>query len=413
MGFLRPIALRDPRQGHRAATWLELCFDLCFVVAVSSLARTLHDDPTIGGLLRFGAVFVPIWWAWMGYTWFATAWDNDDTLYRILWFGAMLAILWLAAAIGDLVTGDPVPFVLAYVTLRGLLAVQFLRVFRARPTGATPFIRRYLIGNVAGVAIWLLSLAVPGPIQPAIWALGLLVEVATPIWAVASYRGQPYVPRIFHPGHIRERYGLFALIVLGESILAVAVGTADIDWQAAGVVTGVLGFALAAAIWWTYFGRVDADALELGATEAFQWGYGHLFVYAGIAAVGVGIELAILAAAEAGVEAASAGAVAIASSSSAMQPEMVLAASTTSLDVGARLVLGVGIATFLSAVAFLRWSTHHRMADPIVLGRLAAAVACLVVAALPVTPAVTIAVTFLIVISTILLEARSADAPAA
>lgn len=123
-----PIALRDPAESHRTATWLELLFDLCFVVAVSALARTLHDDPSIGGLARFAGLFVPVWWAWMGYTWFATAWDNDDTTYRVAWFGAMFGVLWLAASISEATSGASTMFVIAYVALRLILIGLFLRV---------------------------------------------------------------------------------------------------------------------------------------------------------------------------------------------------------------------------------------------------------------------------------------------
>ena len=145
-----------------------------------------------------------------------------------------------------------------------------------------------------GAAIWLSSLLVPAPARYAVWALGLFVELLGPILAVRTLEN----PRIsFHPRHIAERYGLFTIIVLGESVLAVAAGTAGTDWAPAAVLTAAVGFVAAACIWWLYFDHVGSSGIELGPRPAFYWGYGHFAVYAGIAAFGVGIQLAIEAAA--------------------------------------------------------------------------------------------------------------------
>lgn len=133
----------------------------------------------------------------------------------------------LAASIGQAADGASTMFVIAYVALRLILIGLFARVRPAAPAQVRPFIERYLLGNGAGAVVWLASLAVPEPARYALWVIALGIEIGTPIWAVTTFRGQPYVPRIFHPGHIRERYGLFTLIVLGESILAVAAGTAE------------------------------------------------------------------------------------------------------------------------------------------------------------------------------------------
>ena len=127
--LLRPQVLRDSSEENRTSTWLELFFDLCFVVAVAALARGLHHDPTFGGALRFAAFFVPVWWAWMGFTWYATAFDNDDVAYRTTLLGAMLCILWLAASIHSLYEGETSSFVLAYVAMKLLLVGLYARAW--------------------------------------------------------------------------------------------------------------------------------------------------------------------------------------------------------------------------------------------------------------------------------------------
>lgn len=342
---MRPLVLRDPTEGHRAATWLELFFDLCFVVAVSALARDLHHHPDVAGLVRFLGLLVPVWWAWMGYTWFATAFDNDDAVHRIGFLAAGLGIIWLAASVESVGHGGDASFALAYAFVLAVLVGLFLRVRRAR-TDARPWAHRSAVGNALGMLCWLVSPLLPEALRPLAWIAGMAILMATPMLAVRTLLGRDYRVRVFHPGHIRERYGLFAIIVLGESLLAVASGTSGADWSAPAVVAGVAGFGLAAATWWLYFGHTASDALTLSARAAFLWGYGHLFIYAGIAAMGVGVQLVLESLAE--------------------------GASTKILD-GARLVLTVAGATFLAAMAFIA-ATAAPATDPRVRERVAGAV---------------------------------------
>ena len=294
--FVRPQAMRnltsEQRAEERSSTWLELFFDLCFVVAVAALARGLHHDPTLDGMLRFLGLFVPVWWSWMIFTWYATSFDNDDVPYRVTLFVAMLSILGLAASVGRIGV-DPsavVGFVLAYSLMRFLVAGLFVRGGRSVPANLRPFVAYYAVGNIIGATIWLSSLLVPAPFRYVLWAVGLAVELLGPILAVMTLEN----PRItFHPRHIAERYGLFTLIVLGESVLAVVSGTAGTDWALVPGLTAVAGFVAAVCIWWLYFDHVGSSGIELGPRPAFYWGYGHYAVYAGIAAFGVGVQLAI------------------------------------------------------------------------------------------------------------------------
>src|SRR3712207_1050213 len=170
-----------------------------------------------------------------------------------------------------------------------LLVVMFARVIphagEARGLAVT-----YLVTDLVGGAIWLASLLVGQPGRYWLWVVAMLVLLVGPIFAVRAYSGQPYDER-----HIPERYGLFTIIVLGEGVLAVSATLADVNLNARAIVTGVLGFGLAAAIWWTYFETMTAAALSrerLGA--AFLWGYGQFFAFMGIAAAAVGVELAIV-----------------------------------------------------------------------------------------------------------------------
>jgi low temperature requirement protein LtrA len=291
--LLRPATMRDFDSEDRRVTWLELFFDLIFVAAVAALADGLAHDPTLSGLWHFVALFVPVWWAWMAFTWFATAWDNDDLFHRVTMLTGMLLGIVLAAGIPRLLEGNDRLFVGAYAAMMLLLVVMFARVVphagEARGLAVT-----YLVTDLLGATIWLSSLLVDKPGRYWMWVLAMLVLLVGPILAVRAYQGQPYDER-----HIPERYGLFTIIVLGEGVIAVTAALSEVNLNTRAIITGVLGFALAAAIWWTYFETMTAAALSrerLGA--AFLWGYGQFFAFSGIAAAAVGVELAIVDAAE-------------------------------------------------------------------------------------------------------------------
>ena len=104
-GWIRPAPMREFDVEDRRSTWLELFFDLCFVAAFAALADGLHHDPTMQGLWHFALLFVPVWWAWMEFTWFATAWDNDDLFHRLAMLLAMLLVIVMAAGIASLLKG--------------------------------------------------------------------------------------------------------------------------------------------------------------------------------------------------------------------------------------------------------------------------------------------------------------------
>lgn len=355
----------EQRSEHRASTWLELFFDLCFVVAVAALARGLHDDPSLGGALRFVGLFVPVWWSWMIFSWFADSFDNDDVPYRVTLLAAMLAMLGLAAAVGGVGSdaGSTTGFVVAYAAMRLLLFGLYVRARRGAPSALYAFTTRYAAGNALGAVIWLGSLLVPEPARYWVWAFGLAVELLAPILAVAALEN----PKVsFHPRHIPERYGLFTIIVLGESVLAVAVGTEGTDWAPQAVLTAALGFVCATCVWWLYLDRVDEGGLELEPLPAFYWGYGHLLVYAAIAAFGVGIQLAV--------EGASGA------------PEVALAGEVTAaggdFGLAGRMILGGSVAAFLVAVSFVQYVNRHSLEERVALVRLGVAALLVTLAAL-------------------------------
>jgi low temperature requirement protein LtrA len=272
----------------RHASWLELFFDLVFVVAITELSGQLVGDHSAGGFLRFAALFFPVYVAWQGYMAYADRFDTDDVLFRAAYFAAMLAVAAMAVLIGDVAQGrDSAQFAIAYVCLRSFMLVLYLRAWRAVPD-ARPLIRFYGTGYAVGAALWLASLALATPARYAVWVVAQVLELSLP----------PLTTRIHRrvrtsASHLPERWALFTLIVLGESVVAVAIGTAGTHWRPASAGAAVLGFAAIAAVWWLYFDRQDGVVLRGSTMNVVVYSYAHIPVLMGLAAMSAGLRLLI------------------------------------------------------------------------------------------------------------------------
>ncbi len=285
---------RDPHEAHRVATPLELFFDLVFVVAIASGAAQWHHglaEGHLGDLVNFVMVFFAIWWAWMNYTWFASSYDCDDVMYRLLTFTIMGGSLMLAAGIPDLFgTGQSGLVVGGYAVMRFAMVVMWLRAAASHPEG-----RRTALTYAAGISIvqvlWIGRLLLEGRTVLLVSFFALVVlELLVPI--VAERRG--VTP--FHPHHIAERYALLTIIVLGEVILAAVQAVQGALRQ--GAETGLLaivvgGLLTVFSMWWLYFKRDHAGLFEGGVRTTFLTGYGHYLVFASVAATGAALAAAV------------------------------------------------------------------------------------------------------------------------
>lgn len=291
---LIPMRPRDPGESGRAASTLELFFDLVFVVAVSIAAVSLHHALTEGhvldGILNYAIVFFGIWWAWMNFTWFATSFDTDDWLYRLLTIVQMGGVLVLASGIEPAFQDhDFSVLILAYVVMRLALVAQWLRA--SRSAGSARKATLIYAGGIALVqALWLLSLLLPESAFTVALVVLILAEVAVPI--VAERTGS--TP--WHPHHITERYGLFTLIVLGESLLASAnaiIGALHASHDLGPLISiAALTLISTAALWWIYFW--PPHHLAIGSlSRSLAYGYGHYFIFAAAGALSAGIEVEI------------------------------------------------------------------------------------------------------------------------
>jgi len=293
---------RDPDEDHRASTPLELFFDLTFVVAVAQASSGLEQGLTGGRIgrvsLGYVLVFFGIWWAWMNFTWFASAYDTDDVPYRIAVLVQMTGVLILAAGVPRaLAHQDFAVMVLGYVVMRLAMVALWLRAAAADRQRRRCALR-YAVGITTLQCAWIAWLAVPDPARLPVFALLAAGELCVPLWAEAASRTP------WHPGHIAERYGLFTIIVLGEAVLATSIvvqaalgGTTSFGDLAPDVIGGLL---VVFSMWWVYFDmpagqlvREVRRAFDDRLSGAFTWGYGHYLIFASAAAVGAGLTVAV------------------------------------------------------------------------------------------------------------------------
>jgi len=296
------MAARDPEEAHRASTPLELFFDLTFVVAVAQAAASLHHG-LVGGhpgdaLAAYPMVFFAIWWAWMNFTWFASAYDTDDAAYRVAVLVLMAGVLIMAAGVPRVFDGRHFEGTVAgYVVMRTAMVGLWLRAAASHPEGRACALR-YAAGIAVLQVFWVARLALPDGLSAPSFLLLVAAELSVPMWAEAAGRTP------WHPRHIAERYGLFTIIVLGETLLAATVGVqAALDDQSdlgdlATVVVG--GLLIVFSMWWMYFDMPAEQLVERARAAfadrlsgAFAWGYGHYLVFASAAAAGAGLAVAV------------------------------------------------------------------------------------------------------------------------
>ena len=286
---------RDAGEPNRAASTLELFFDLVFAIAVSQASTSLFDMLAEGdcalGLPRYLLAFFAIWWAWMNFTWFSTSFDNDDWLYRVLTIVQMGGVLLFASGIEPMFVEDSYTLMIAgYVVMRFAMVLQWLRAAASGgPTRRTALI--YAAGIAVAQVLWVAWLFVPdSPVRTVFLVVLILCEIAVPV--VAESAGHASTP--WHPEHITERYGCFTLILLGESLLgsanAVFSARSDVDSLVRLVELAVLALIVTASMWWIYFWPPHDRAIG-SLRSSLRYGYLHYFVFAAAGAFSAGIEV--------------------------------------------------------------------------------------------------------------------------
>jgi low temperature requirement protein LtrA len=274
----------------RRVTWLELFFDLVFAAAVAQVAAPLRDDYSPAGLLRFAILFVLIWWAWTGHAVFSTRFGSDDAVQRTLTLLQMFGVAVMAANARDaLDSRSSAGFAAAYAILRLILVAQYARA-RSSPR-ARALSTWYFLGHGAAALVWLVSSITPVPERYWLWGLAFAIDLGTPLTAVRHNVNLPP-----DAAHLPERFGLFTLILLGESVVAVMHGIERQEyWSVPAASAAFAGMGTAFFIWWWYFIAAKATAAQPVATHRdairlHTWSYAHLPLYLGLIVAFVGIQ---------------------------------------------------------------------------------------------------------------------------
>ena len=297
------MAGRDPHEPARSATPLELLFDLTFVVAFAQAADQFahllaegHVGAALGG---FAFAMFAICWAWINFSWFASAYDTDDWFYRVTTMVQMIGVIVLALglpatfhSIDEGVHLENGVVVAGYVIMRVAMVAQWLRVAgqdARRRRSALTYAGFTFAAQVGWVALAVLDL--PLATVSVIVPLFCIIEMGGPVMAERKSSGTPW-----HPHHIAERYGLLAIIALGEGIFGTVAAVAAVvdheDWSTEVVLVVVAGLGLTFGLWWNYFMLPSGSILARYRNRAWAWGYGHMLIYASIVATGAGLHVA-------------------------------------------------------------------------------------------------------------------------
>lgn len=296
---MKKILWKPPRlrigagaEEERHATWLELFYDLLFAAVVAQLTFELSEDLSGFGVLTFVALCIPVWWAWVGQSFYATRFDTDDLGHRLFIIVQMFAVAAMAVNVHAGLGRGSAGFALSYAAVRFILVGEYLgaRVFVPAARALT---KRYGLGFGLAAAIWLVSAWVPTPARFYLWGLGLVIDFATPLSA-----GKLHSQLAPHATHLPERFALFILIVLGEAIAGVVMGLTKHPWSSQSGLTAALGLSIAFSLWWAYFDNIDGAAIRSARAQGriwvYQgWLYVHLPLVMGLAATAVGVQYAV------------------------------------------------------------------------------------------------------------------------
>lgn len=300
---LRRMSGRDPHEQHRAATPLELLFDLTFVIgfgiSASEFAHALSEDHVGAGLAGFAFATFAICWAWINFSWFASAYDTDDWVYRLMTMVQMVGVIILSlgipamyATIGGGGHAGNWVMVAGYVIMRIGLVAQWLRAAKQDPQRRAACLTYATVVTIAQVG-WIASIFITASgVQKLLIVIALiLIEMSGPLLAERRMGGTPW-----HAHHIAERYSLLTIIALGEGVVGTVASISAVvsaqGWSVAAVLVAVAGTGLTFGMWWVYFIVPQSQLLHVRRELSFRFGYMHLVVFGAIVATGAGLHTA-------------------------------------------------------------------------------------------------------------------------
>jgi low temperature requirement protein LtrA len=294
----RPQLRMQATTRDQAVTPLELFFDLVFVFALTQVTALMADDVTPRGLIRGVLIVGLLWWSWIGYAWLCNMVRADEGSLRLVLLAAMgamfVAALAIPEAFDDLPGGlyGPVVIAICYFLFRAVHLVLFW-VISADDPGLRKQLIKFTPSMLAGTALLLVASQFTGPAQTALWAAALAADYG------GTFLGGARGWRLRSAGHFAERFGLIIIVALGESIVAIGVGVAELPISWPVVVASGLGLAVSAGLWWAYFDvtAVYAEHEFANATPERQvrvardaYTYMHFPMVAGVVMLSLGLK---------------------------------------------------------------------------------------------------------------------------
>ncbi|MEO9326649.1 low temperature requirement protein A [Gordonia aurantiaca] len=296
---------RDPHEEGRVATGLELFYDLVFVVgfsvATSSAGHQLAEAHYTAAIVGFVLCTFATIWAWINFSWFASAFDTDDWVFRVVTLVQMVGVAIIAVGIPSVFTSvahggdiDNRVMILGYVVMRAGMIIQWLRA-AAESERCRRACLTYAVATVVAQIAWVAIAIAHLPLVPTIVAMLVagLIELSGPVIAETRAGGTPW-----HAHHIAERYSLLTIITLGEGVVGVvALLSAQVavdGWTFGTAVLGFFAMTTTFAMWWAYAAVPVGEVLHARRDKCFPWGYGHIALFMAAVGVGVGLHVAAL-----------------------------------------------------------------------------------------------------------------------
>src|SRR5215218_658366 len=295
-------SLRREAGVEQHATTLELFYDLVFVFAITQVSHLLLDHLTWTGAGQATLALLVVWWSWNYTTWVTNELDPDSIVVRLLLIGLMLGSLLMAIAIPDAFGDKALLFAGSYVAIQ--VGRHLFLTFVAAEPGTNERVRagRILIWFVAAAVFWIAGALADGSARTVLWLAALAVDYAAPMvtfWVPGLPRVTPEAWDV-GTGHFAERFQLFIIIALGESIVITGATTANHELTTVTIVAFGLAFLITAALWWLYFTLVAAiaerrlaQAVNRTVLARDAYTYLHVVIVAGILLSAVGDELVI------------------------------------------------------------------------------------------------------------------------
>jgi low temperature requirement protein LtrA len=277
---------------ERHATWLEAFYDLVFVFIINTLIYNLEQHPQFSGVGLFLLLMLPAWWLWVDFSYYFDQFGDDDFITRLCLFLSMLLILYMGLIVLDIVRNAQY-FNIVYGLQRLLITFLYLRAYKYVPE-ARSTTKKFSLSFMISLGLWAIALFFTGPVKFTLWGIALAVEILNGPIVYATTKSPPGFK-----SHMPERFGIFLIIILGETILTVASGLKHVPLAPVSVITSCLSFLIAINVWWLYFSRINDEritkALLQGSKKtllgSYVYGYGHFFIYSGIGIIGSGILL--------------------------------------------------------------------------------------------------------------------------